>query len=431
MVEAGAPPPLPDLRVQDLSVDPATGRLRIHVRNVGQATWVEKDIVARVTWPEGEEVGVYSWPNMTLVPGQTMILSHGGLNPHPALGACVELDPDHAVEEEIDRLVEEGILGDNPRYCRPLPDLSITDVKYELETGVLMLTIQNQGEVTPLLSDADGSLDHAELPVWINFAEGRPLIRQFPDLNLGARETTVLRWELNQAERDRMREGYTVVVNPNNDIAELDASNNAYRVEGTARLRLVWNAGWATFCPSGNLLTYGENLGGKNTWHMDLYATVSGGSSRRVVADWSSPQFELTWRDKSGGGWCRGNDPFLSDWFEVAGDEELTILPTAGLDIVGHGYRWFSGGSEAVSAADGFGGTSLVPAETEESCFAHKLPYTYDLGPWIGTGACGQEICLDLSEEGIRQLGMIHVSGDEITGDCWWSTTYAIYEEEE
>ena len=42
-----------------------------------------------------------------------------------------------------------------------------------------------------------------------------------------------------------MRDGYTAVVNPNNDIAELDSNNNSFIVEGTAKLRLVWAAGYA------------------------------------------------------------------------------------------------------------------------------------------------------------------------------------------
>jgi len=188
--------------------------------------------------------------------------------------------------------------------------------------------------------------------------------------------------------------------------------------------------GWATFCPTGDILTYGENLGGKNTWDMELFASVGTDTSNHTVADWNSPEFEITWREESGVGWCRSGNPMMTDWFEVAGDENLTIARSADLDITGHGFRWFSGGAESLNAADDFGGTTRVSAGTEEACFADGHPYTYDYGPGIGTGGCGVVRCGGMDGAGTRQLGPIYVRGDDITGDCWWSTTYVIYREE-
>jgi hypothetical protein len=421
VVEAGAPPPLPDLSVENLSTGP-TGQLRIHVRNIGQASWVENEVVAKVVTREGEDLGIFTWPNMTLEPGEKAILIHSDLVPHPAFDACVVLDPNHAVQEERDRLAESGVIGPDRVYCRPLPDLSISDEQYDREDRQLQVTVQNRGEMTPLHADSDGSLENEDLLVQINVPDGRPINLRFDDLNLGARDNVVLSQELTETERDRMKDGYTVVVNPNNDIAELDSTNNSYSVEGTAKLRLVWAAGYARFCPTGDTLVYGENVGGRNTWHMDLEANVSGAGTRREMANWTSPEFDVRWNDHSGE-WCRF---YTSDWFEVAGDETLTINPSAGLDIVGYGYRWFSGGSEALTAENDFGGTTHVPPGTNSECFTNGLPFTIQ----NGAAVCGPVTC-SVGNEGVHQLGRIEAASDDITGYCWWSTTYAIYREDE
>ncbi|MEA3326145.1 MAG: LysM peptidoglycan-binding domain-containing protein [Chloroflexota bacterium] len=423
VVEPGAPPPLPDLVVQKLTVDPSSKRVRIHVRNVGQATWSEKNIVAQVSWPDGEEIGTFDWQDVTLAPGETRILSHGGLNPQPALGVCVLLDPNNAVEEVRDRLVTSEILGEKQPYCRPLPDLSITNVIYEEESNDIRIDVQNQGEDPISSSDTGGSLDLANLLVWITFAEGRPLTQRYIDLNLEPRDDVTLIWPLNESERARMRAGYTVIINPDDSIAESDTTNNQYEVEGVARLRISWMVGYAMFCPTGNTLLRGENVGGKNTWDMQLRASVSSGRSTRRVADWNSPEFELTWRDGSGDWWCRA---YISDWFEVAGDEVLTITRTAELDIATYGFRWFSGGGEVLTAADDFGGTTHVPPDTSESCFETGVTYVCH-----GHCACGIITCGWLEDTGVRLLGPFVARSDDIVDYCFWSTTYTIFREDQ
>ena len=420
VVEAGAPPPLPDLAVENLSIGP-TGQLRIHIRNIGQASWVDNDVVAKVVTRDGEEIGIYDWSNMTLEPGETAILVESGLTPHPAFDACVILDPNHAVQEVRDRLAESGVIGPDRLYCRPLPDLSISDIGFDRTNNQLEMTVQNRGEITPLHADSDGSIENEDLLIQINVPDGRPINIRFNDLNMGARESKVFATLLTETERDRMKDGYTAVLNPDNNIAESDTSNNDFSVAGTAKLRLVWAGGYARFCPTGDTLIYGENVGGKNTWHMDLEANVSDAGSRRNVANWTSPEFDVRWNDH-GGEWCQF---FTSDWFDVAGDETLTVIPTAGLDIVGYGYRWFSAGAEALTADNDFGGTTHVPPGTDLECFANGLPITTN-----GAAVCGWVTC-SVGNEGVHQLGRIEAASDDITGYCWWSTTYAIYREDE
>lgn len=433
VVDPGSPPPLPDIVIENLTVDASSGNMRIHVRNVGQASWVQKDIVARLTWPGGEEIGVFSWTNMSLAPGQTAILSHGGMDHRPALGACVLLDPQNVVQEASDRLAEQGIISKKAPYCRPLPDLSISNIAWDPGSSQLNITLQNQGERSISSTDSDGSLDHADLPIWINLPEGRPLTRVFNDLNMSARESQILSWPLGEIERQRLSSGYNIEINPEESIAELDFSNNTFTVEGSSRLRLVWGVAYATFCPTNTVTIYGENVSGKNTWDFQLDAMVGNGSSRRIVADWNTPEIEIPWTEPSGDPWCAGGDPFMTDWFEVAGDETLTVSLKADLDISGHGFRWFSGGSDALTAVDDFGGTTHVPGNVQEECFLDGMPVFADVGPNISSNgiACGFDACNQLSDDGVHQRGIMEARSDDITGYCWWSTTYKIYRMEE
>jgi hypothetical protein len=417
VVEPGAPPPLPDLFVQKLSVDPTSGQLRIHIRNGGQATWSNKDIIARVSWPDGEDIGDFVWTNVILAPGETLILSHEALTPEPALGVCVLLDPEDIVEEVRDRMEASGILGDKQPYCRPLPDLSIMNVSYEAASNDVRIHVQNRGEAPLSSSDTGGSLDLANLLVRIILEDGESLDLYYPELDLGYRESTILVWPLTGAERDRMRDGYTVILNPERSIAELDASNNEYEVEGVARLRISWRFGKATFCPVGRMRWYGESPV-TNTWDMHLTATVRSGESIRTVAAWDSPEFELNFRYDYGNGWC---GEYLSDWFEVAGDEVLTISTSSGLDVFGYGYRWFTGMAEELTAGDDFGGTHHVPPDIDVEISVPEMESLGECNFWV-YGWSG--------DDGLHHIGPCQVVSEDITGYCDWETIYKIFRED-
>jgi hypothetical protein len=148
-----------------------------------------------------------------------------------------------------------------------------------------------------------------------------------------------------------------------------------------------------------------------------------------VVADWNSPEFEAEWEHPQGDGWC---SEYVSDWFEIAGDEELVISRKANLDIFGKGFRWFSGGAELLTAADGFGGTTVVSPGTREECFVDEVLFRRPTrGLNVGYGGCGWVTCgLPTDDPGVRMLGPIEARSDDITGYCWWSTTYRLFKEE-
>jgi len=429
VVDPGSPPPLPDLKIESLTENSENGPLEITIRNVGMAAWTEQDIVARVTTPDGAEIGTFSWTNMTIQPGQVNILMHGGLDYDPSQGVCVELDPDNVVYEERDRLADANIIGRGGRYCRPLPDLSITDASWDPRTSQLNITLQNRGEEFMGSSIPQGTLDNGDVVFWVNTPEGRPLSTVFRDVNMDVRDTIVLNWPLGEAERSRMSGGYNLVVNPEQTIAELDTGNNEFQVLGSARLRITWMVGSATFCPTNTVLLMGENVAYRNHWSMKLDALVGSGSDLHGVASWRSPEFEVPW-DESGGLWCSADAPFISDWFDVAGDEALIIDLSANLDVFGHQAMWFSGGNQALTAADDFGGTTHVPVDVDEGCFEMATRYYYDCGPGHATGGCGYTTCGELGQTGQHLAGLLWVDGEDITGDCWWSTTYTIFRQD-
>jgi len=295
--------------------------------------------------------------------------------------------------------------------------------------------VENKGEITVHPSDTDGTLEGEDVRVEVLLAGAdRPVTALYPDITLGVRGTAVLVWTVDETVRDRMQSGYTVVLDPDNAIAEGDETNNEYVVPTAARLRLMWAGGWAHFCQTGTVEVYGENIGGRNTWNLELYASVHAGGSSRVVADWSTPEVEMDWR-YSGDKVCTP-EPFLTDWFEVAGDETLEIIRTAGLDIAAHGYRWFSGGGESLTIEDDFGGTTHIPAGLDARCLPQALRYYYDNGPGRSYGSCTYfpamlAACGGIGAEGVHTAYYLDARSDDITGECWWSTSYLIYREDE
>ncbi len=431
VVEPGSPPPLPDLVVQDLSVEPTHGQLRIHVVNAGQAAWQNRDLLVRVTWPSGDEFGSFTWRDLTINPSQEVFLQSGAMNPHPALGVCVTLDPNNSVEEAVDRAVENGMLAGPATYCRPRPDLTIADAQYDQAHDQLKITVENDGQSTHVPGLAEGSLENADLTLQMVLSSGAVLTRTWPGINLGLRGTTVLAWPVERDVRVRMVEGYTLVLDPADDVAEADETNNERAVPAQAMLKLQWSGGWAHYCATDHLDHHAlRNTPGKNTWDMRLSAIVSGGGTNRTVASWTSPEFEAD-GFYYGEGWCKTNPPFVSDWFTVAGDEVLYVDHIADLTITGHGYRWFSGGVDALTIFDDFGGTTRVPRNAGEGYFENPLPYTWQAGQGLQQGVCGASSYFSLDENtGIHASGIIQADSPDIYYDCWWSTSYALYRDE-
>jgi hypothetical protein len=353
-------PPLPMLRVENLTVKEETGQLQIHVRNTGAGTWPAKDLDAAVTWPDGSGIGGYTWPELILQPGERAILEHPDLvpGPHPPLGACVLLDPGDAVPEEDSRQICDDA-GDctyiwrRGRYCRPLPDLTITDVQYDADGERLLVTVRNAGE---------GSVEHRNLGLQINLADGRYFAvpgEWWADVSIEPRREIVMEWPyIGSDQRALMLDGYAAVIDPNNDIAEESGTNNEYAVRAATRLWLSWV--W---------INVPYDFRDMVEYSFDAYLTSGG--SRRTVADWHISQ-DIDWGSCFRPYHCvkhYDNEEYDSYWFDVAGDEELVIEIVVShpgtlydsvrvTDVYGPEEDWGAGAVGPRRTCGYFGGTS-------------------------------------------------------------------------
>jgi hypothetical protein len=383
VVEPGELPPLPMLMVQNLSVNEETGQLRIHVRNAGAGTWPAHDLEVAVTWPDGSGIGAYTFDDFFLPPGEETILQHPDLapGPHPPLGACVLLDPGNAVPEEDDR--SPG--WTRGRYCRVLPDLTITNVNFDDDTDQLRVTVENIG---------DGSLENRTLNLEIRLPDGRtiPSIGDWYDVSMEPRDVKVLLWpNVNEEMRSLLvSEGYTMVIDPYNEIAEESGFNNEYVVAGTEQIQIMWVNGWFPY--------YG---GGRNTAQMYFDAYIISGGRTRNIASWTSPEVEST-RDTvgDGNGWYDTPEYDYQLWyFDIAGDELLKINISAAVDIVGQGTKLLGRGEMVFDSSDYWGSRAYcyqacnIGSAYEEGGVHYTwiqpveagLDYPYHLYPWTST----------------------------------------------
>jgi hypothetical protein len=341
--EPGEQPPLPLLMVENLTVDESTGQLQIHVQNVGAASWPGKDLEVAVTWPDGSGIGAYTWPELVLRPGHRAILEHPDLvpGPHPPLGACVLLDPGNQVPEEDDY----SLGWTRGRYCRPLPDLTVTGSVYDDVNERLLVTVENVGE---------GSVEHRNLGLQINLADGRYFsapAEWWADVSIAPRGVILMEWpQIGPEQRALTLDGYTVVIDPNNDIAEESGFNNEYAVRGSTRLWLSWT--WID-------VPYSV----RDTVEYSFEAYLVSGGARRTVADWHIRQ-DIDWGSCFRPYHCvrqYDQEEYDSYWFEVAGDENLVIEI-----VVSHPgtLYWTRSQSNVYGPEVGWGGGPIGPRRT-------------------------------------------------------------------
>jgi hypothetical protein len=224
-IDPSGRPPRPELFVTDLTVDEGTGQLEIHIVNGGHATWPGRDLQVIARWPSGTLIGQYTFPELVLRPGENTVLKHPDLvpAPHPPLGACILLDPGNVVPEEEDYRPDVWTRGE---YCRPLPDLTITDVVLDEDDERLLVMVRNVG---------GGSIDRRSIDLAITLADGRTMVpdRAWDGLTIEPYRSSLFIWEgLGERVRQSLRDGYQVIVDPNNDIAETDGMNNTYDIPG-------------------------------------------------------------------------------------------------------------------------------------------------------------------------------------------------------
>ncbi len=429
IVEGASEVPLPNLVVEGITYDRDTGYHVLRLRNTGQADWVDKDLVIEATTREGEVIDRYTFRNATLEVNEQGELLDQRFNWEPVLSACVLLDPDNLVDEEIDRFEREGVIS-RRRYCPLMPDLSITDVQFNRDASELNINVLNDGERTGIASMDEGIIQNRDLLLRIESESGSTIEQTIENFSLDAYGSMIVPWSLNETEREDLAGGYTVTVNADESIYETDTTNNTYDVEGSTMLKIAWRQAGAWFCSTAP--QWWGNF--DNHWYFDFSAGLSAGDAAEVIASWESAELEIPMEDHLES-WC--TTEYTTDWFEVGADETLVISMNATMEMAGKTDRNSDGGSEILSAANSFGGVTVIPMNMDPEYFNHYV-YTNDI---THAEACGTRVGETYQDPydwlaGMHQWGPYYMhdtygSGGEDRDPCYWSSTFMIYQAEE
>ncbi len=366
-VQPGQPLPLPLLSVEEISVDD-TGWLQIQVRNEGNADWTH-DIPFSLTKNSGETIGSYTWPSSTIAPGGLVTLEYDMSGDYQPMDVCVILDPENEAPEQDDRF-------ETPRepHCHPLPDLEISNVSYDRENGSLRLIVDNTG----------GTQEHTDLSLQLDVPgfEFRAILH--PDITLHQYGVNIVEIPgISEEIRDAMMEGYTVTIDPTNDITETNEDNNLYTVNPGTTLRLHWFAI--------NLHYYPYYASSDNTQQQRYRFTVAKGPSAPIsstmdygpitIAEWSSGAFDIEREIQSGpleGARIGEQQHNLHEWveFTVAGDEYLFITVSGEMKYRTHDWRSIGWVATSYSPGRNWGVGRDITADQECWYIGMGAPYT-------------------------------------------------------
>jgi LysM repeat protein len=344
--------PLPWIDVQDVIFDAQTGSVRVLIENTGYATWPWKDLDVDLLTRSGDLITRKTWQQFVLGRGEETMLEFPAGTLERPYDACVSIDPDDKVLEHFER---SGALS-HGRFCLQLPDLIVTDAHYR--DGTIHLMIQNVGE---------GALVNRSIMVEAHLLDGEPpnKVNSLPNVTLEPGDSITMQiGGIDQAFRERMRGGYSVVVNLDAAIAESDTSNNAYVVPAADRLWIFWKS-----------IEVPEPYKDRTSFYFEAYA-VSGGT-RRQVANWSLEEdiedWTVCWPESQQCNRSNGNNEFNSGWFDIYGDESLEI------SILRLSSAHYPNGIESLETfgqEDGWGGGAVT-----SGVFVGQDPACYSLSP--------------------------------------------------
>lgn len=214
--------PLPWIQLEDLHVNEMNGAVQIDIRNTGPGTWARRDLKVELRTREGESLGIYTWPDFTLEASQRTVLENPDMRVGTPFDFCVLIDPFDDVLEEYERL---EITYHRPG-CMQEPDLVISDVTYnDAGGGQVRVTVENLGP---------GRLHNRTLTLRTQLLDGSPLYHlmgAWPNVSLAPHEARVFTLiGINESIREQMQNGYTMTINENGTIHEVDFENNLFTV---------------------------------------------------------------------------------------------------------------------------------------------------------------------------------------------------------
>ena len=328
--------PLPWISLEDMAVDEASGAVRLTVRNTGTAGWPGRDLNIELQSREGISLGVYTWAGFTLEAGQSVVLEDPDMRLAAPFDACVMIDPYDAVMEAYER---SGAMYHNP-ICPQLPDLIITSANFESSGGGrIRVAVRNVG---------DGAVENRTIALATLLPDGSPLYMaaSWPNVTLEPGATRMFDLSgVTDSVREQMRGGYSVVVNPDATIREANSGNNTMDVAASTRL---WIYLYSVYAP----MDY------RNSVEFHITVTVASGATRRQVADWNLSDIDWSTCDSVDEECSLAFSPdvpinFSTNWFDIFGDETLTVSVTASSSRPGVPVYW---DVESFSAPDWGGG---------------------------------------------------------------------------
>lgn len=402
--------PLPNIDVESITYNNEYGLHVLHLRNTGQADWVNQDLVIEATTPEGDLIGRYTFRNSTLEAGQRVELMDRQFDWEPVMGACVELDPDNNVQEVIDRVIENGVISSRGRFCPSPPDLRISSVQPLASPVGIRVVIENRGQA--VAGDLEsGTLQPVDLPVIIYTPdrEYSPLVSHtFENISIGAYDSITL--DIETDDEILGLQEYIVHLNPERTIAESFYDNNTYEVNGVNRLFIDWELIDYQFCETGLY-----DLFGRNSWVFHLDAAIIGGDYQTPIASWSVPQEDLDYFEDTII-WVDRNQDYQTDDFTLNGDETLSIHLSADLHISAQPDYEAEEVTFTLSPEEIQDGTILLNGEMPSDCMRADIMNSSFI-----------DLCRPYLSPGYYHFREMQVHADRIWGDCYWSTVVRVY----
>lgn len=398
---------LPDLLVEGITYDYEHGFHVLHLRNTGQADWVNKDLVIEATIPEGELIGRYTFRNATLEVNERGQLGDAQFRWEPILGACVKLDPDNLVREEIDRAIENGMLSSRGRFCPGLPDLTITDAIPLAVSDQTLVKVQNRGEASAASFMDYGALPPIDLLVEVYRTGGgdNPDFSQtFENVSLDNVDEVFLYLDISPDELN----GYTIRINPDRKVSELNYENNDFTVEQDVELYLDWIGAEYEFCRAG-LGAVGDN------WTFRFVANKVGGDYSTPVVSWT----QTAENDSYTGDWFWVDDraELDSGWFRMNGDEHLVINLTARLEIPSYVDTVSDPGTIIFSALNNYGNAAVVSEGFPVSC----MGWNYAASPSCDAYNLGSSLA---------DTGTVYIHDSRLRSECYWHSYFRVFQRE-
>ncbi len=377
-----APPgestPLPNLRIERLYID-EYGQFAIDLRNTGYADWTAT-IPMEVVRSSGELLERIFLSVETIAPGDTRKTSWDGFDPSMLPDVCVILDPENVVPEQY-----EGSSSPSP-VCFHYPNLHLYNVEYDPEDFEINVHVINEQSI----------LENYPLTIQLALPGGGFRDIEYTDLH----SDEVVEFEITgitRELREQMLEGYTITIDPYNEILESDEEDNSYIVSPAVRLRLDWYAVETYYYPYSDFsedpqtqtftLSLAKSPFERRYRNPDLEHTLIGELTVSEEIDYAA-------RSGPSEGEPLGEQEFRvleSTDFTMAGDEILHIKVLGSLEYGSYDPRFLGGGSTGFDVWGSWGASRTIAegdtCRVEGSTFGLNYIIVQPSGRWRDLGS--------------------------------------------